>query len=267
MLNFSPIRAVLFDMDGVIYRGKTPMPGIHEILAFCQEQGIKYACITNNSSKTPQQFEEKLASMGIEIAGPHVISSALATADYMRQTYPPGTTAYVIGMRGLQQAIFGDNYFVYTEQHPYVVALGVDMHVTYEKFKIGCLAIQHGADYIVSNTDVAFPSEEGLLPGAGALAIVLQTATGVKPFVVGKPQLPMFQSAMRMLDSSPATTLVIGDRLETDIAGARNAGLQSALVLTGVTKREHVETSIYQPDAIFDNLLHILEIWKQIVVE
>lgn len=263
MLNFSTIRTLLFDMDGVIYRGKTRLPGVLEILQFCEARDIAYACITNNASKTPAQFKKKLNAMDIDIPAEQVFSSSLMTGQYLRGYYPRGTTAYVIGMDGLHEAMFADGYFVFQEQHPDLVVLGVDTHVTYEKFRIGALAIQSGARYIVTNEDRSFPAEDGMWPGAGALASVLHLTTGVDPLVIGKPQPAMFQAALERLYATPETTLVVGDRLETDIAGARSVGLRSALVLTGATRREQVEDSPHQPDGVFADLPDLLAAWKR----
>lgn len=260
--DLSTVRTVLFDMDGVVYRGKTRLPGVIETMAFCREHHIPFACITNNSSKTPQQFEQKLHAMGVDMSSEQVLSSAVIAGRFLRSHYPRGSGVYIIGMDGLRQAVLGDGYFVEAGQNADVVVLGVDLYVTYEKFKIACLAIRSGAGYVVTNPDKAFPSEEGLLPGSGALAAFVQTATDVAPLIVGKPEQTMFQTALEMLRATPETTVVIGDRLETDIAGARNAGLQSVLVLTGVTSREQLERSPYQPDAVFHDLTEFLDTWK-----
>jgi 4-nitrophenyl phosphatase len=263
MIDFRTVRAVLFDMDGVVYRGKTRLPGVAEVIQFCDSRGVAYACITNNASKTAQQFEEKLAAMDISLPGSRVFSSALVTGHYLRMHYPRGTTAFVVGMDGLREAIFGDGYFVEQAEQPELVVQGVDLQVTYDRLKTASLAIRAGARFILTNPDKAFPSEEGLLPGSGALAAFLQAASDVEPFVVGKPQPTLFRTAMEVLQATPDTTLVVGDRLETDIAGARDAGLRSALVLTGVTQREHLETTPYQPDAVFADLTVLLDEWKR----
>lgn len=262
-LDLTPIRALLLDMDGVVYRGKLPLPGVREIIEFCDQRGIAYACITNNASKTRQQFEEKLAAMDINLPGSRVLSSSLITGHYLRETYPRGTTAYVIGMDGLHEAIFGDGYFVREENHPQLVVVGIDMHVTYEKVATASLAIRAGAHFIATNTDRTFPAERGLMPGAGSLVSFVQVAAGAEPFVVGKPQPTIFHAALSLLGANPETTLVVGDRLETDIAGARAAGLRSALVLTGVTRSEEIATSPHQPDAVFEGLPELLAAWQQ----
>ncbi|NJP05814.1 MAG: HAD-IIA family hydrolase [Chloroflexaceae bacterium] len=263
MLHLASIRTLLIDIDGVLYRGKTVLPGAEQLIAFCQKHGIAFACITNNGSLTPQQYEQKLAAIGLHIPVKVIFTSALVTGYYLRSTYPRGTSVYAIGMRGLHEAIFHDDALVAGERQAQVVVLGPDFEVTYEKLKIGCLAIRNGADFIVTNPDRTLPTEEGLIPDAGALAAALEAATDITPLVIGKPQPAMFRLAMEHLQGQPASTLVIGDRLETDIAGARNAGVQSLLVLTGVSQRSELASSPYQPDAVFDDLPAVLHAWHK----
>lgn len=248
-------------MDGVLYRGRTALPGVRELLAFLQQRGVAYACITNNASMTPAQYEEKLAAMGIDIPGTLVMTSAMVTNHYLRAHYPRGTTVYVVGMRGLLELLFGDGYFVADERAPQLVVQGADFELTYDKLRRACLAIRAGARYIATNPDRTFPTEEGLIPGAGAVMAALMAATDVEPFVIGKPQATMFQVALEMLDGTAETTLVIGDRLDTDIAGAHNAELPSALVLTGVSSRSELAASPYQPSLVFEGLPELLHAW------
>ncbi len=263
MLNFSTIRTLLFDMDGVLYRGKQRLPGVHEVLAFCDQHAIAYACITNNATMTPGQYEEKLAAMDIQMSGTRVLTSALVTSRFLRSQYPRGTTVYAIGMRGLLEALFEDGYFVFQEHQPDLVVQGVDFELTYDKLKLGCLAIRAGARFIATNPDKTFPAEQGLVPGAGSIMAALQAATDVEPQVIGKPQPTMFQSALDLLDSKPEETVVVGDRLDTDIAGAQKANLRSVLLLSGVTQHTEVEDSVYQPDAVFAGLPEFLAAWSR----
>ncbi len=258
MLDLARIRAFLFDMDGVLYRGKQILPGVREIIELLDQRGISYACITNNATKTQEQYGKKLAAMGLSIPATHVITSAMVTGHYLRANYPRGTTAYVVGMDGLHYALFGDGHFVYTEQRPDLVVQSADFELTYAKLRIACLGIRAGARYIVTNPDRSFPSEEGLTPGSGAITAALQAAADVEPFIVGKPQPTMFRVAMELINGTPETTLVIGDRLDTDVAGAHAAGMYGALVLTGVSTREHLTGSPRQPDAVFDDLTRLI---------
>jgi len=260
MIPFANIKAVLFDMDGVLYRGRQVLPGAVELLTFLDVRDIRYACITNNASMTPEQYEAKLAAMGIRMPAGLVVTSALATNHYLRATYPAGTRVYIVGMRGLREALLGDGYFVEDAEAPELVVQGADFEVTYAKLKTAALCIRGGARYIATNPDRTFPSEEGLIPGAGAIMAALTAATDAEPFVIGKPAPTMFQVAVELLGANQDTTLVIGDRLDTDIAGATGAGLTSALVLTGVSRRDEIGER-FRPDAVFDDLPDLLGAW------
>ncbi len=262
MLNLATIRGVLFDMDGVLYRGRQVLPGVSELLAFLDTQGIGYACITNNASMSPAQYEEKLQAMGIAMPAERVITSALITGRYLRTTYPAGTRALVVGMRGLRETVFGDGYFVEDRLTPDLVVQGVDFETTYATLKEATLAIRRGADYIVTNPDRSFPSEEGLIPGSGAIMAALVAATDATPLVIGKPAPTMFRVAAEMLALPPSTMLMIGDRLDTDIAGAHAAQMAAAVVLTGVTRREDLGADPV-PDLVVEDLPTLLALWRE----
>jgi len=262
LLHLSEYTAVLLDMDGVLYRGQLPLPGVNPMLALFERRGIAYACVTNNSTLTPEQYEAKLATMGIRIPAAQVITSSVATRRYLEGVVPHGTPAYYIGMEGLREALFGDGYFIYDEQHPQVVVAGLDSGATYAKFKIAALAIRAGARFVGTNPDLTLPTEEGLVPGAGSIQALLTAATGVTPLVIGKPEPTMLHTAIAILHADPQRTLVIGDRLDTDIAGAVAAGLASALVLTGVTTLADLEQSALQPSAVYAGLPEMVAGWE-----
>lgn len=262
MTDLQTIRAVLFDMDGVLYRGKQMLPGVPELLAFLGERQIGYACITNNASMTPGQYEEKLGAMGIAMPGRLVLTSALVTARYLRDSYPRGTRVLIVGMHGLRAALLDDGYFVEDRAGAELVVQGADFELTYATLKDATLAIRRGAAFVATNPDRTFPSEEGLIPGAGATTAALVAATDVQPLVIGKPQPTMFRVAAEMLGVAPAETLVIGDRLDTDIAGANNAEMPSAMVLTGVSQRAHIGAGPGRPDLIVDDLPALLAAWR-----
>lgn len=262
MINLASIRTLLLDMDGVLYRGKTTLPGVNELLDLCTRYNIEYACITNNASMTPQEYEAKLNAMQIAVPAKRVLTSAIITNRYMRDTYPKGTKVYAIGMNGLLSLLFGDGYFVHEERAPEVVVQGADFELTYAKLRTGCLAIRAGARYIGTNPDTTFPSEDGIIPGAGSLIMAMEAATGVKAFMIGKPQPTMFLAAMDMLGGSADTTLMIGDRLDTDIVGARSAGIHAAMVLTGVSTEAEAEANAVKPDGIFADLPTLIAAWE-----
>lgn len=265
MLELSQYTAVLMDMDGVIYRGNEPLPGVNELLALLRRHGVAYACVTNNSTLTPQQYEDKLARMGIAIPAAQIITSSVATRRYLEGLLPRDTPAYYVGMDGLREALLGDGYFVYDEQHPQVVAVGLDHEVTYAKLKRAALAIRAGARFVGTNPDVTLPTPEGLVPGAGSLIALVRAATDVEPTVIGKPAPEMMRAAIEILRADSARTLTIGDRLDTDIAGAAAAGLASALVLTGVTTTDLLDRSPLKPDAVFAGLPELAAAWERSV--
>lgn len=262
MVDLSLIRAVLFDMDGVLYRGKQVLPGVRDLLAFLDVRGIGYACVTNNASMTPGQYEDKLADMGITMPTQRVLTSALITAHHLRSVYPRGTGVLVVGMRGLREALFGDGHFVEDLTSPELVVQGVTFDLTYTILKDAALAIRRGARYVATNPDRTFPSEEGLIPGAGAIMAALVAATDVTPLVIGKPAPTMFLVGAEMLGADPQHTLMIGDRLDTDIAGANSAGMPSILVLTGVSQRGDVGVGPGSPTMIISDLPALLEAWR-----
>lgn len=256
-LDTTNVRAVLFDMDGVLYRGDTALPGVNEILAFLLSKGIAYTCITNNASRTREQFSEKLQKMNIAVPPERIITSALATSVWLRARVARGTTVYAIGMDGLRSVLFGDDYFIEQPVQPEYVVVGADFEVTYEKLATACLAIRAGAKFIGTNPDTTFPSERGIVPGVGALIAALEAATGKQATIIGKPERGMFDTALQLLGVPADTALVVGDRLDTDIAGAFHAGIRSAMVLTGVSSVADLAHSTVQPTAVFDDLPHL----------
>lgn len=262
MLDLRLIRSVLFDMDGVLYRGDDALLGVEQLWSWFEGQGINYACLTNNSTLTQVQFAAKLRRMGLHIAPDRIITSAVATSAWLRERAPGGTGVYAVGMDGLHEALFGDGYFVEQPLNPRYVVVGSDWEVTYVKLRTACLAIRAGATFIGTNPDRTFPVEEGLVPGCGALLAALDAATDVKPIVIGKPELAVFTIALHLLQSEAATTLMVGDRLDTDIDGAHDAGLPTALVLTGVSSAAELEGRVPQPDAVFADLPALLHTWQ-----
>ncbi len=263
MFDLSRFNAVLLDMDGVLYRGKMPLPGVNDLLALFEERGITYACVTNNATLTPAQFEAKLAGMDIRVPAERIVTSPIATRRFLESEAPRGTGIYCIGMAGLREALFGDGYFVEDDRQPAYVVVGMDFEVCYPRLRRACLHIRAGARFIGTNPDTTFPAEDGIVPGCGALLALLRAGAETEPFVIGKPGPTMFHAAVAMLGADPQRTLTIGDRLDTDIAGSAAAGMASALVLTGVTTREALEGSAVQPDAVFEDLPALVAAWRQ----
>lgn len=262
MFSLAHYTAVIFDMDGVLYRGKMPLPGVSELLALLDARGIAYACATNNATLTPQEFSEKLAIMDIAMPAERIVTSPIATRRYLEGKAARGTPIYCIGMNGLRTALFGDGYFVEDDTHPEYVVVGMDFEVTYPQLRRACLHIRAGSTFIGTNPDTTFPAEDGIVPGCGALLALLRTGSEREPYVIGKPGPALFEASISILGAEASRTLTIGDRLDTDIAGAQAAGLASALVLTGVSTAETLERSSVQPDAVYADLITLAAAWR-----
>ncbi len=254
MTALNTYRAFVFDMDGVLYRGKMPLPGVSELFALLEERDIAYACATNNATLTPTEFSQKLAAMDIHMAPERIVTSPVATRSYLEHQAPRGTRVFCVGMNGLREALFGDGYFVEDHTNAEYVIVGMDFQVTYPQLRRACLLIRAGAQFIGTNPDTTFPAEDGIVPGCGAILALLQAGSEQAPYVIGKPGPALFEASIELLKATPATTLTVGDRLDTDIMGARAAGLASALILTGVTTRAALIQSDVQPDMVFEDL-------------
>ena len=260
--SFRNLRHLIIDMDGVLYRGSEPIPGTRAFVDFLRERGIGFVLATNNATKTPQQFVDKLASMNVTVYPDEILTSALATASYLAGIAPPGTRVFVVGQDGLRIALQQAGLKLVESGAEYVVA-GMDFTICYERLRDACLQIRAGATFVGTNPDLTFPSELGIVPGAGSLLAFLEAATGVKPTVIGKPGTAMMEQALTLMSAQPATTAVLGDRLETDILAGSRAGLFTLLVLSGVTDRNLLAQSETQPDLVFDDVAHLHHAWKE----
>lgn len=252
----SAIPAVISDMDGVLWRQDDPLPGFHDFFAGLQRHHIPFVLATNNSSKSVDDYLHKFKNMGVTLQPENLMTSALATAHYLKTRYPVGTQVHVLGGNGLRVAI-QDAGFTLSETEAAVVAVGLDWNLTYAKLQQAAYLIQRGADFVASNTDATFPTPEGNAPGAGSLVAALMTATQREPVIIGKPHPAMFEAALRQLGAQPQDTLMIGDRLDTDILGAAQLGIQTAMVLTGISSEADVTNSPVKPDYVFPSLADI----------
>lgn len=254
------VRHLLLDMDGVIYRGDQPMPDLHVLKDFLEQRRFSFLLVTNNASMDSLQFSRKLANMGWPVPQDQIVTSAEAAAWYLAQHREVGTRVYVIGMKPLVDAILKrpEAHFVWDEASPDWVVVGIDFSLTYEKLKLATLAIRRGARFVATNGDAVFPSSEGLIPGNGAIVAALRVATGVEPIVLGKPHATLFQAALAKLKASPKDVLMVGDNLETDIAGAKQLGMHAALVLTGVSTETDLRGAQVKPDLVFRSLSELV---------
>ena len=255
-------KAWILDMDGVLYRGAEVLPGVKELLDALTLRERPVMLATNNSMSTPEAYERKLAAMGLDIPASAVITSALATRDYLLQRLPEGTGIYVIGMPALREQLFEGTPFhpvQYGEEQPAAVVIGLDLEFTYAKLKAAHEAIQRGALFIATNADTTLPTEAGLVPGAGSIVAALAAATGQRPIVIGKPETPMLETAMTRMGAPPEETVMLGDRLDTDILAGERAGMLTVLVLTGVSTREDLSLAEALPDVVVSDLPSLVE--------
>ncbi len=250
------IEALMIDIDGTLWRGNTPLPGLARFFDALHRRGLAYVVATNNTVETPAWFREKFARFGVTIGPDNILTAAVATGAWLRQKFPPGSAAYVIGETGLRQAVQQAGFTLLDDvaQPAAVVVVGGDFDLTYNKLKHAVLHIQRGAAFIGTNPDLLTPTEEGLIPEAGTILAAVQAATGVAPVIIGKPESILFEMALQTMDSRPDRTAMLGDRLETDILGGQRAGLQTILVTTGVDNRDTVLQKQIEPDLIVDGL-------------
>jgi 4-nitrophenyl phosphatase len=260
------LRYLIVDMDGVLYRGAEPIPGMGDFLGFLRARDIGFVLVTNNSTRTPQQFVDKLAGMGVDIAPGEVLTSALATADYLAGIAPPGTRLFVVGQEGLLAALAEKGFDLVDDDAEYVVA-GMDFNIGYERLAEATLQIRAGARFIGTNPDKTFPSERGIVPGAGSLLAFLEAATGVRPRVIGKPQTILVEQALARMGAAPQASGMLGDRLETDILAGQRAGLATLLVLSGITDRQLLSGAEIRPDLVFDDVGHLHAVWKKVLCD
>jgi 4-nitrophenyl phosphatase len=263
-LDFRNLRALVTDMDGVLLRGPEPLPGLAVLFNFLRRRHIPFIIATNNSTKTPREYRQKLADLGAEVVKEeNILTSALVTAAYLQRKFPPGAAIYVVGQPNFEAAIQAAGFALLADagQIADAVVVGGDPDLTYTKLKHAALHIQRGACFIGSNPDVLYPTEEGLVPEAGTILAALQAATGVAPLIMGKPERFMFETAAAKLGCSPAQTVMLGDRLDTDILGGQRAGLKTILMTTGVDTEAAITAKGIQPDAVFGSLEALVAAW------
>lgn len=250
----------LIDLDGTLYRGNQALPHAKEFVEWLMQTGKRYLFVTNNSAPLPGEVAEKLQRMGIPTDEGHIFTSSQATAMYIREhAARENPTYYAIGEKGLFTAL-EEAGFVYEENNPDYVIVGIDRDVTYGKLMNASLAIQKGAVFLGTNADKRVPTERGLVPGAGSLNAAVAAASGVEPMWVGKPEARMLAYSMKKLAILPEKTVMIGDNLDTDILAGSKAGIRTVLLLTGYSKREDLERSTIKPTVIIDNFAELMQV-------
>jgi NagD protein len=252
-----PTECWLIDMDGVLVRESGPIPGAAEFIGRLTTSGKRFLVLTNNSIYTPRDLWARLRAMGIEVPASAIWTSALATAQFL-DSQRPKATAYVIGEAGLTTALHGIGYVLGDVQPDYVV-LGETRRYSFEAITTAIRLVDDGARFIATNPDPIGPSPQGAVPATGSVAALITKATGVEPYFVGKPNPLMMRSALNTVEGHSESTAMIGDRMDTDIVAGIEAGLDTILVLTGVTGPAEVERYPYRPNRVVTSIADLLD--------
>lgn len=242
----------LIDLDGTMYKGTELIHEAAEFVKQLKSLNIPYLFVTNNSSRTPAQVAEKLRAFSIPTEDEQVFTTSQATANYIYDLNKDASI-YVIGEEGIQTAI-AEKGFRLAEENADVVVVGIDREISYEKLAVACLAVRNGATFISTNGDIAIPTERGLLPGNGSLTSVITVSTQTQPVFIGKPESIIMEQALAVLGTTKEGTIMVGDNYDTDILAGINAGMDTLLVHTGVTKKEHLPSIKVKPTYIVDSL-------------
>ncbi|HEX7300543.1 MAG TPA: HAD-IIA family hydrolase [Solirubrobacteraceae bacterium] len=251
------IEAWLMDMDGVLVHEEHAIPGADRFLARLRELDLPFLILTNNSIYTRRDLAARLRASGLDVPEESIFTSALATASFL-QEQRPGGSAFVIGEAGLTTALHEAGY-VLTERDPDYVVLGETRVYSFGRITQGIRLIVNGARFIATNPDPTGPSTEGPLPATGSVAALISRATEVEPYFVGKPNPLMMRSALNTLEAHSESTAMVGDRMDTDVVAGLEAGLQTILVLSGVTTRGEAERFPYRPSRIVDSVADLAD--------
>lgn len=245
----------LIDMDGVIYRDNQLIPGAQRFIVELQESSIPFMFLTNNSQRTRRDIVTKLRRLGIDVDEAYIFTCAMATARFLAQQKPHGT-AFVIGEGGLLQALHNHGYSIVDKDPDYVV-IGEGRTISFEMVETALNLVLGGAKLVATNMDPNCPTTHGTRPGCGAIVAMIEAASGIKAFSVGKPSPIMMRIARKELNLDAQHTIMIGDTMETDILGGVQMGYHTVLVLSGSTKPHDLSQFAYTPDKIVDSLANL----------
>jgi 4-nitrophenyl phosphatase len=233
-LEFSKVKGLILDLDGVLWRSDEPIGDLPKIFQQIKNKGWKVMLASNNATRSSEFFREKMKSFGVELEPWQVINSPQVTAEYLHKKFPQGGSVYIIGEEGIRNALAEKGFF-HGENNVLAVIVGLDRKITYNKLAKATSLIRDGIPFIGTNPDKTYPTPEGLVPGAGAIIAAVEAASGVTPIYMGKPQPEMFKICLERMGLNPYEVIAVGDRLETDIAAGQAVGCNTALVLSGVT--------------------------------
>lgn len=258
MIDFNDKKGFIIDMDGVIYKGNKVLPGVREFIEWLQREEKQYLFLTNNSGMTPMELRQKLLRMGLDVTEDHFYTSALATAAFLK-TQAPGCSAYVIGEAGLLNALY-DAGITMNDVNPEYVVVGEGKTYSFDTITKAVNLVKNGAKLIGANSDVSGPIEHGIAPACKALTTPIEMATGKTAYYCGKPNPLMMRTGLRMLDCHSEDSVIIGDRMDTDIIAGTECGASTVLVLSGVSDIDTPKQYAYQPTMILDGVGDIVKL-------
>ena len=251
------IESWLMDMDGVLVRERTIVPGADRFIARLRARGLPFLVLTNNSMYTPRDLAARLLATGLEVPEERIWTSAMATARFLDDQRPQGT-AFVVGETGLTTALHASGYTL-TDRNPDYVVLGETRTYSFEHISRAIRLVAAGARFIATNPDPVGPTPDGPLPATGSVAALVSRATGVEPYFIGKPNPLMMRSALNAIDAHSESSAMVGDRMDTDIVSGLEAGMHTVLVLTGITSRDEAERHPYRPSRIVDSIADLVD--------
>lgn len=265
-MDISNIKALILDMDGVLWRENAPIGDLPAIFTGLHDCGLKVAFATNNATRTVDEYLKKFSGFGVTVDPWQIVTSAAAASDILSKHFPKRGAVFIIGENGLVHALEESGFEPITDPQdetvPVAVVGGFDRELTYPKLRRATLHIRAGVPFYGTNSDKTFPTPQGLIPGAGSILAAIETATDTKPVLFGKPLPAMMYMALEKLGTAPGEALVVGDRLETDIAAGQAAGCKTALVLSGVSNREQAQVWQPAPDFVVEDLATLLGVLR-----
>ena len=254
------IQGVIIDLDGCVYVGDRPVEGVAKTIKELRQRGLKLLFLTNNATKTPEEYVNKLKSMGIDASQNEILTSGIIAASYVRRVYGK-SKIYVVGTQALENVLTNYGHEI-VDSNADIVIVGLDFNFNYQKLLVASTEIRRGAKFIATNTDSTIPVEEGLLPGAGSIVKAIEVASGVKPVVVGKPSKIALREALRRIHVKPENAIVVGDRPETDVKMGKRFQCKTVLVLTGVIGKEGIKAlpKKLKPDFVIESLNDLISL-------
>ena len=255
------IKALIIDMDGVVWKADSPIGDLASTFNRIRERELKFVFATNNSTKTSEQYVERLGKFGVDVEPWQVITSSQAAAHAVAQKFPQGTKVFMIGEDGIQIALEEKGFEIVSTENASsaeVFVMGIDREINFDKVAEATLLVRNGVPFYATNTDKTFPTPRGEIPGSGAWISIITTATNIEPIIAGKPYPFLMDLSLEKLGIEKEEALVVGDRLETDIAAGQGAGVPCALVLSGVSTKEEAEKWKPEIDIIADSLAELV---------